>query len=818
MPRRKEQKIEINYIREDLLRPSSHILNLNEIKSKPIFEEPVKIAEKNELPNIFLSYEVKTSKFAFIPRIWRKIKARFYFVFLPSFYFEMRKIRNGEKEQKKSKVFRAGYFIWKIIAFVFKFPVFFAQSFITIFQKSENYNEEIFQPDIAEKIRGKFTIRQMRLREAVLVFALAAFIVIAPLRLFLTYEGILEIKNKVLTAGEAALGHFASAIENPLNPSAEDFKKAANELNFANTEIDKINFLILEMAGLLPEKGEQIKSGRYLLKAGAEISEAGAILSGMLLNIKNTDNFAEKFSLLKSGMENFIPCLQKTYSYLDRVDVNLLPGQVREKFKTIKMSLDSANFSADEFSRLSDVFLGILGAPEPKRYLLIFQNNSEIRPTGGFIGSFAEIYVKNGKIVKTFFPGGGSYDLDGGLTTKLAPPEPMKLISSRWYFRDANWFPDFRVSAEKIIWFYEKSGGSTMDGVIAINAPFAERLLSFFGPVEMEKYGKILDGENFIGEVQKSVELEYNREENKPKQILADLMPIMSDKIFASSDIDDILELGRIFGESLNSKDILFYFKDENLQNIVNKLGWSGEIKNRAGDYLAIFNTNIAGQKTDKVIDEIITHESRIDSDGNIIDTVRVTRMHNGNKGEIFSGVRNVNYVRVYVPKGSMLLHADGFSAPDNYLFDTVEEGAEFDADLAKNEKIISIDPKSGTRITEEFEKTSFGNWTMVDPGKSITYSFVYKLPFKLVFKSMISSGDLKTIANAVLKRDFGSDFSTYDLFVQKQPGSSRTSFAHFTRLADNLDETWIYNNEAGEKNLKPLSTDRFYGEIIRRK
>lgn len=813
MPRRKEQKIEINCINQDSLRPSSHILNLHEIDFYSASEEKKQVSIINQ--------RIEIPKRNIFSHAWMRVKAKFYFVFLPSLYFEMRKIRMEEAKHKKQSrpisVFRA---VKKIIRYAMGFPIFFVKSFIAIFRHAENISEELPSFSVANKIRNKFSIRKLRFREAILAFVFVAFFLVAPLRVFLTYEGLLEIKEKVMGAGEAALGHFVSAVENPFSPNAENFKQAASELEFADNQINRVNFLIRELAGLIPSKGKQLKSGQILLKAGVEISQAGAIFGETFLNIKNTDNFAVKFSYLKQGMDQFIPRVVKTRKLLNEVDESVLPADVADKFKTIKTIINSTNFSADEFSRISDVFLGILGAVEPKKYLLIFQNNSEIRPTGGFIGSFAEIYVKNGRIEKTFFPGGGSYDLDGGLLTKVAPPEPLRLISSRWYFRDANWFPDFKVTAEKIAWFYEKSGGSTVDGVIAINAPFAEKLLNLYGPVNMEKYDKVLDSGNFISEVQKSVELEYNKEENKPKQILADLMPIMAEKIFSSGNVDDILKLGQIFGESLESKDILFYFRDEKMQNTVSNFGWSGEIKEQLGDYLAIFNTNVAGQKTDKVIDEIVTHETKIDSAGNIVDTVRVTRIHSGNKGEIFSGARNVNYVRVYVPKGSTLLFAEGFNAPDPKLFGTVEEGAELDADLARNERIIFVDPQSGTRITEEFGKTSFGNWTMVDPGKSVTYTLIYKLPFSLNFHSMLSSGDWKTVVNAIMNKKLGADFATYNLFVQKQPGNNRVTFAHFTRLPSNMEAEWIYNEKQGEnaKNLKPLLTDKYFGEIIERK
>ena len=71
-------------------------------------------------------------------------------------------------------------------------------------------------------------------------------------------------------------------------------------------------------------------------------------------------------------------------------------------------------------------------------------------------------------------------------------------MSAVWTMHDANWFPNFPTSAEKVSWFYEKTGGRTVDGVIAITPELLRDLLAITGPIDMPEYDKTINADNFI--------------------------------------------------------------------------------------------------------------------------------------------------------------------------------------------------------------------------------------------------------------------------------------------------------------------------------
>ncbi len=179
-----------------------------------------------------------------------------------------------------------------------------------------------------------------------------------------------------------------------------------------------------------------------------------------------------------------------------------------------------------------------------------------------------------------------------------------------------------------------------------------------------------------------------------------------------------------------------------------------------------VVNTNIQGQKSDAKIQQTISHQSEIQPDGSIIDSVTIARTHAGTAEEKLYGSHNIDYLRIYVPMGAQLIAASGFTWPDESSFYAPDPWAKKDVFLAQMEKEISIDPQTGTRITGEFNKTVFGNWIITEPGETSEVQFVYRLPFKADLAASVPVvGWKKLLAD-------NHSLSNFQLVVQKQSGS----------------------------------------------
>jgi hypothetical protein len=237
-----------------------------------------------------------------------------------------------------------------------------------------------------------------------------------------------------------------------------------------------------------------------------------------------------------------------------------------------------------------------------------------------------------------------------------------------------------------------------------------------------------------------------------------------------------------------------------------------------------VVNTNIRGGKTDKKIDNYIELKSEVDQEGNIYNTLTLSRTHNGGEDELLENLNNVDYIRFYVPEGSELILADNFDTVPVSEFKIAMDGQdpEEDFDLSEIEQNPIIDERSGTRITQEFGKTCFANWLMVDPGKTKVVTIKYKLPFK--FSEVTDKKSLlATWFDNMTGKEEEQTRTNYSLLIQKQAGDMQTNFTHTLSLSDDWQVIDQYTNSDINLNLSThqinftgnLGEDRYMGIIL---
>lgn len=650
-------------------------------------------------------------------------------------------------------------------------------------------------------------------RPRLLSFSAICLVIVIPIFIFNFYEKAAVAKGKVLGISSTALDYLQKAGDlqgdNALVQAGQDFSLASDQFKSAKNELDQVGGLVLGAAKLIPGK---VQSADALLNAGRNISEAGVQLTELAKNLEDfqvnpldTDqsSLTDLLVQIKVGLTPVIDNVNAAINNLQKVRSQDLPETYQVQFAQVQNQLPEIKENVNNFFSLSDVLLSILGVQAPKRYLFIFQNNREIRPTGGFIGSVALMDINKGKIEKLDVPGGGVYDLAGQLKEKIIAPKPLWLVNPYWNIQDSNWFPDFPTSAQKIMWFYERTGGTTVDGVISMTPDLIERLLAVVGPIDMQAaYGVTIDQNNFVREAQRWAEVTYDREENKPKKLIGDMLPLLLGKVFQVKS-DSLLKILQAFSGSLADKSFLLYFSDATIQKAIQSYGWDGSILSADKDYLYVVDTNIGGGKTDQVIDQLIEHHAEIKKDGSVLVTVTVTRSHQGNPLDLWEKVTNVSYLRIYVPQGSQLISTDGFSEVLPNRYQIPDKDAMVDQDLVRIEGDSIIDEKSDTRISNEFGKTVFGNWLSVDAGKVGKVTVTYLLPFKLDINGLLKQTD------------------AYSLLVQRQPGLKNNFLISTVSVADNFNLAWGSTGVDVTQNsahfAADLLRDYYYGVLVKK-
>lgn len=626
-----------------------------------------------------------------------------------------------------------------------------------------------------------------------------------------------DMKASLAVTGEKALGQFAEAKDNlsasQFARAAVDFSESYQILSDANRDIAALGGNFSEILRFVPGISK-VASANYVLSAGEHFSLAGKSLAESAeslnglgnpldsANFENGPSLTDLFLNLRSGIEKSSAELAAAQTDLEKVNMEDLPDEMRSQFADLKGKLPVVNASLKNFLDYSRIFLDILGYNGPRKYLFLFQNNQEMRATGGFIGSYGILDISAGRVKKLFVD--DIYNPDGQLKARVVPPAPIQKMSAVWTMHDANWFPDFPTSAEKIAWFYEKTGGPTVDGVIAVTPELLKDLLEVTGPIEMPEYDTVVDADNFVEKTQQEVEVEYDKELNQPKKFVADLAPKILDRVFSERGLSPMVRTLQAFDSALSEKHLLLYSRNFNIEKLISGQKWSGEILAADKDFLSVVNTNINGYKTDGVIGETIRHSSDIQDDGSVINTVSVTRRHNGGNEE-FDWWNKVNgdWMRVYAPKDAKLLSVSGQtreSVPP--ALDYASLGFKTDPQVQANEDSSRVDEESGTKIYSENNKTVFANWVYVSPGEEVTITYKYILPFKLSFDDLHHPAD------------------SFSVLYQKQSGSVGSRLISEIKLPDNFRAIWHWPDDLKQSGNSyrmetVLDADKFVGMAV---
>jgi hypothetical protein len=689
-------------------------------------------------------------------------------------------------------------------------------------QKQDSQDVEYYYPDSKSKKNIHFSINWQNLKlnnvaSRLMTFALVIAIILLPIRGLVFFNDIQEDKDKIWNFGQQGLidlqAGVLSASTNSYNDAQADFEQALLNFQQAQGVLDEYHQWMLDITSMMPVVGKPLSLSRNMLAVATNISEAATILNQ---NLQDQDNLTENLFVINQQISQTIPYLEDAQADLENISSNLLPNNLRENLDSLKLYLPSTVSNLKNLNEIFTVLLDVLGHDKEKRYLVLFQNNNEVRATGGFIGSYALFDIYQGQIIDLEIPGGGTYDLEGGQTVKYRAPQALSLVNQHFNIWDANWWPDFPTSAQKISNMFQESGGASVDGVIAINAKVLQDLLGVLGPIYLEEYEITITADNVFAVMQEEVEINYNKEINQPKAVIGDLVPLILNRLLSFEDKQK--EIINIFAGNLATKDIQLYLEDDNLQNKVDDFGWSGSLVNNDKDFLAVINTNIAGGKTDNDIQQTIDHQAEIRSNGEIINTVKITRINNGASNNPLSGIDggNVSYLRVFTPLGSQFVEAIGFDTiPDNY-FKATDYTAQLDENLAREETKL-IDGASQTEIYTSLDKTVFANWVALKPGESQTVSIKYKLPFKLDFGNKLTNNWWEDF----YKKDLS--LANYSLLVNSQSGIRNTILNSSILLPNNVDIVWNTASDQSKMSItdylvtysNQLERDQYFGFII---
>jgi len=211
-----------------------------------------------------------------------------------------------------------------------------------------------------------------------------------------------------------------------------------------------------------------------------------------------------------------------------------------------------------------------------KTYLILFQNEQELRPTGGFIQAAAVVTFSEGRLISSQVF--SSYDIDALVSGTVAPPDdlPTYLGEQQWYFRDSNWNPDFTQAAAKASWFMTKAAGGKIDGVIALDLKSTGMMVDALGPLEIAEHNEVVTSKNLDALMEHhSEKLLVKGTTEKAYSVL--LLERLLDKI-KTAQPEKISGFLTAVHDGLQQNEILISSTDTSVQDLLTTMGWTGSL------------------------------------------------------------------------------------------------------------------------------------------------------------------------------------------------------------------------------------------------
>ncbi len=498
--------------------------------------------------------------------------------------------------------------------------------------------------------RSWFTMARVRRKWGIVLGTLAVGAVCACLGLLwwgMTVQDRAQQGRDALQAGVAALGnHDASTAQEQFARAEDHFGEVQGLTSWA--WLEPVPFL-----------GRQIAAVNDVATIGKEGSAAGEEAAAVLKMVWSSKADTNMNDTIKVGAPHIIAALDsfdKLAAAADGLSSEGLVSPLADVVNEVQTALEPAKPLLAHASEISTATRYLLSSEH--RFLVLSQNNTELRPTGGFMGSYGLVTIGPDGISLEKYA--DIYSLPtSSFTTKT--PAGASMIAQSFKMRDANWWIDFPTSAQTILDFWDKmdTPQPKVDGVIAIDLVTIQSLLEVFGPITLDEYGKTFTADNLVETLTVLVQEELAASSTHRKDVLVPLATELLSRVMSAQG-DQAIGLIQTTMKLAGERRIQVFTRDDDVQSSLVGLGWAGamDLPDGTTDVLSVVDAVVFPSKMNIDVDKSIDYSVKLNDDGSADTTIRLDYT----KGDKFSipGQRTWfgTYTRVYRPSGSTLTGA----------------------------------------------------------------------------------------------------------------------------------------------------------------
>jgi hypothetical protein len=501
--------------------------------------------------------------------------------------------------------------------------------------------------------------------------------------------------------------------------------------------------------GGLPQVGPLAAAAPHLLAMADAGSEAAALAADGLasaLAIIRQDGFGtNQIGDLLPLIQQATPQLTEASAALARysaaradletaVAIDDLSWRVRQLLATA----DELVPAAEAGLRLAPQLPLLLGMNGPQRYLIMAQNEDELRPTGGFLTGAGVLTVENGRILDLSLSDANSVD-DWANKPYTFPPQPYYdfMLAEMFLFRDANFWPDFPTSARQAMDLYSYGRDTSgLSGAVALDQEFLRLLVEATGPIEVGD-GRVISADTLIRTLQQARDPDQGEAigdwVGDRKAFLAGFAGAILSRVETDFAAIDPVKLARNMVTALDEHHLQLYLPQSDAAALA-AAGWDGSLPAAPpGDFWMVVDTNMGFNKVNIYIDRAFDYAIDLSDMAAPRAQLVTTYTHSGQPtGEpCYQGVEAEfeagsdylsladkcywNYVRAYLPTGSFLLDSSRHVVPAETLF----SGQTWDS--------------TAQPVEEPTGLATFANFMLLPQGETAKFSLLYTLPAGVV-------------------------------------------------------------------------------------
>lgn len=462
-----------------------------------------------------------------------------------------------------------------------------------------------------------------------------------------------------MNAAQLAIDHAESAATD----GSVDAVRANLRLATAHTEraAGAMRDPVLSAARHVPVIGRQITVAHALVSAVDDVAQRAddAVGAASVSKIFAKDhhgisslNLSEIAGEMEPAIRRLESVRRTTSLALDRLENApsslLLPQLHAARASAIQRLGDVAEKAATAKS-LYGLATDLSAPGKVTRLLLLSQDTWELRPSGGFIGSYGILEIRNGRIHLDSYEDATTLPPPSG---RVVPPEPLRsALDKPWSLTGAGWSPDFRIAARDAQALFIDQGGVPVDGAIAVTNRFLEDLLVPLGPMKVPGYDDVVTADNASDLILHHVELKRPLDVPR-KRFLKGLTTEVFDRLEAVKGAEAGPVISAL-GAALGARDLQIALNDTTAQRAISRAGWDGRLRpERANaDFLSVADSNFGTDKANKWVRRAIRYTVRWDGSTPVAE-VTVTTKSRGPKSAINPYYHS--YVRTFAPANAV--------------------------------------------------------------------------------------------------------------------------------------------------------------------